>query len=88
MWGNAPVDQLGPIGAGRPAGSDLRIKREFVTVVYGPVVTHVFPDLQTEAYRHLVLYVNLVSVVDCSDLKWVDHRKLRRLASEDRLLEG
>ena len=28
--------------------------REFVTVVYGPVVTHVFPDVQVEAYRHSV----------------------------------
>ena len=37
--------------------------REFFTVAYGPVVTHLFPDVQLEAYRHLALYVNLVSEV-------------------------
>ena len=59
--------------------------REFVTVVYGPVLTHVFPNVQVEAYRHSVLYVILVSVVNCSALNWVEQRELRRLASEDRL---
>ena len=58
---------------------------EFVTVVYGPVVTHVFPDVQVEAYRHSVLYFNLVSVVDCSVLNWVEQRELRGLASEYQL---
>ena len=32
-----------------------------------------------------MLYVNLVSVVDCSVLNWVEQRELRGLASEDRL---
>ena len=32
-----------------------------------------------------VLYVNLVSVVDCSVLNWVEQSELRRLASDDRL---
>ena len=60
--------------------------RDFVTVVYGPVVTHVFPDVQVEAYRHSVLYVNLVSVLGCSVLNWVvEQRELRRMASEDRI---
>ena len=45
--------------------------REFVTVVYGPTVVHVFPaDIRVEAYRHSVLYVNLVSVVDYSVQWW------------------
>ena len=35
--------------------------REFVTVVYGPVMSFVFPDVQVKAYRNSVLYVNLVS---------------------------
>ena len=35
--------------------------------------------------RNSVLYVNLVSVVDCSVLNWVEQRELRRLASDDRL---
>ena len=39
--------------------------REFVTVVYGPTVVQVFPDIRVEAYRHSVMYVNIVSVVDC-----------------------
>ena len=57
--------------------------REFFTVVYGHIVTHVFPDVQMEAYRHSVLYVNLVSVVDCSVLKCVEQKELRGLANED-----
>ena len=59
--------------------------REFVTVVYGPVMSFVFPDVQVKAYRNSVLYVNLVSVVDCSVLNWVEQRELRELASDDRL---
>ena len=60
--------------------------REFVTVVYGPVMSFAFPDVQVKAYRNSVLYVNLVSVVDCSVLNWVEQRELRGLASDDRLL--
>ena len=59
--------------------------REFVTVVYGPVMSFVFPDVQVKAYMNSVLYVNLVSVVDCSVLNWVEQRELRGLASDDRL---
>ena len=59
--------------------------REFVTVVYGPVVSFVFPDVQVKAYRISVLYVNLVSVVDCSVLNWAEQKELRGLASDDRL---
>ena len=50
--------------------------REFVTVVYGPM-SFAFPDVQVKAYRNSVLYVNLVSVVDCSVLNWVEQRELR-----------
>ena len=59
--------------------------REFVTVVYGPAMSFAFPDVQVKAYRNSVLYVNLVSVVDCSVLNWVEQRELRGLASDDRL---
>ena len=59
--------------------------REFVTVVYGPVMSFAFPDVQVKAYRNSVLYVNLVSVVDCSVLNWVEQIELRKLASDDRL---
>ena len=59
--------------------------REFVTVVYRPVMSFAFPDVQVKAYRNSVLYVNLVSVVDCSVLNWVDQREPRGLVSDDRL---
>ena len=59
--------------------------RDIVTVVYGPVMSFAFPDAQVKAYRNSVLYVNLVSVVDCSVLNWVEQRELRGLASDDRL---
>ena len=44
-----------------------------------------FPDVQVKAYRNSVLYVNLVSVVDCSVLNWVEQKELKGLASDDRL---
>ena len=56
---------------------------EFVTVVYGPVMSFVFPDVQVKAYRNSVLYVNLVSVVECSVLNWVEQKELRGLARND-----
>ena len=59
--------------------------QKFVTVVYGPVMSFVIPDVQVKAYRNSVLYVNLVSIVDCSVLNWVEQRELRGLASDDRL---
>ena len=34
--------------------------REFVKVVYGPVVSFVVPDVQVWAYMNSVLYVKLV----------------------------
>ena len=55
------------------------------SVVYGPVMPFVFPDVQLKAYRNSVLYVKLVSVVDCSVLNWVEQKELRGLASDDRL---
>ena len=66
--------------------------REFVTVVYGPVMSSAFPDVQIKAYRNSVLYVNLVSVcsvpklgcsvpklgsVDCSVPNWVEQKDIR-----------
>ena len=44
-----------------------------------------FPDVPVKAYRNSVLYVNLVSIVDCSVLNWVEQRELRGLTSDDRL---
>ena len=59
--------------------------REFVTIVYGPVMSFAFPDVQVKAYKNSVLYVNLVSIVDCSVPNWVEQKELRGLASDDRL---
>ena len=59
--------------------------RELVTVVYGPVMSYVFPDVQVKTYRNSVLYVNLVSVVDCSVLNWPEQKELRGLASDNSL---
>ena len=62
--------------------------RKFVMVVYGPVMSFVFPDVQVKAYRNSVfsvLYVNLVSVVDCFVLNWAGQKELRGLARDDRL---
>ena len=56
-----------------------------LALVYGPVMSYVFLDVQVKAYRNSVLYVNLVSVVDCSVLNWVEQKELRGLASDDRL---
>ena len=38
-----------------------------------------------KAYRNSVLYVNLVSIVDCSVLNWVEQKELRGLASDGML---
>ena len=59
--------------------------RELVTVVYGQVMSHGFPDVQIKADTNSLLNVNLVSVVDCSVLNWVEEQELRRLANDDKL---
>ena len=59
--------------------------KDFVKMTYGPTVTHVFPDVQVKAYRHSVLDVSLVSVVDCLELNWVKQQELSRMVSDDRL---
>ena len=49
------------------------------------MMSFAFPYVQLKAYKNSVLYVNLVSVVDCSVLNWVEQKELRGLASDDRL---
>ena len=44
-----------------------------------------FPDVLVKAYRNAALYVNLVSVIECSVLNCVEQKELRGLASDDRL---
>ena len=58
--------------------------RDFFTVVYGPVMSNLFPGVQVKAHRNSLLYVNLVSAVDCSVLNWAEQNELRGLASDDR----
>ena len=83
LW-HALADGSGCHDADRSAGSDSWTTR-VVTVVYGPVMSFAFPDVRVKAYRNSVLYVNLVSVVDCSVLNWVEQKELKGLASDDRL---
>ena len=42
--------------------------------------------MQAKAYRNSVLYVNLVSVVECSVLNCVEQKELRGLVSDDNFL--
>ena len=46
----------------------IRGATEFVTLIYGPAVTHAFSDVKVEAYRRSVLHLNLISAVDGSVL--------------------
>ena len=41
-----------------------------VTCVYGPAVTHAFPDPLVVAYRHSVVHVSLISILDGTALIW------------------
>ena len=54
-------------------------------MIYGPAVTFEFPDVKVEAYRRLVLHLNLISAVDGSTLNWCEQHALRELMSEDLL---
>ena len=48
-------------------------------------MSYVFAVVQVKAYRNSLWYVKLVSVVDCSVLKWVEQKRLGGLAIDDRL---
>ena len=63
----------------------IRGTTEFLTVIYGPAVTFAFPDVKVEAYRRLVLHLNLISAVDGSEFNWCEQNVLRELRSEDLL---
>ena len=43
---------------------------EMVTCVYGPAVTYALPDPLVATYRHSVVNVNLISVLDGTALNW------------------
>ena len=43
---------------------------EVLTYVYGPAVTYAFPNPLVAAYRHSVVHVSLISVLDRTALNW------------------
>ena len=51
----------------------IRGLEEVVTCIYGPAVTYAFPDPLVAAYRHSVVHVSLISVVDGTALGSLVH---------------
>ena len=48
----------------------IRGLEEVVNCIYGPAVTYAFPDPLVAAYRHSVVHVSLISVLDGTALNW------------------
>ena len=59
---------------------------EVVTCVYGPAVTYAFPDPLVAAYRHSVVNVNLISILDGTALNWCEQEHLTARMSKTVLL--
>ena len=55
---------------------------EVVTCVYRPAVTYAFPDPLVAAYRHSVLHVSLISILDGTAMIWRKQEALRAQMSE------
>ena len=58
----------------------LRVKKglvELVSCVYGPAVTYAFPDPLITAYRHSVIHMNVISVLDRIALSWWKQEHMR-----------
>ena len=55
----------------------IRGLEEGVTCIYGPAVTYGFPDPLVTAYRHSVVHVSLISVLDGTALNWCRQEVLR-----------
>ena len=55
---------------------------EVVTCVCGPAVMYAFPDPPVAAYRHSVVHVSLISVLDGTALNWCRQEDLRARMSE------
>ena len=64
----------------------IRGATEFVSVIYGPLVTFAFPDVKVEAYRRSVLHMDLISAVGGSALNWCEQHVLRELMNERRFV--
>ena len=59
----------------------IRGLEEVVTCIYGPAVTYAFPDTLVAAYRHSVVHVSLISVLDGTALNWCQQEVLRKRMS-------
>ena len=55
---------------------------EVVACVYGPAVTYALPEPLVTAYRHLVVYVSLISILDGTALNWCKQENLRARMGE------
>ena len=55
----------------------IRGLEEVVTCIYGPAVTYAFPDSLEAAYRHSVVNVSLISVLDGTALNRCQQEVLR-----------
>ena len=55
----------------------IRGLEEVVTCIYGPAVTYAFPDPLVAAYRHSVVHVSLISMLDGTALNWCQQEVLR-----------
>ena len=55
----------------------IRGLEEVVTCIYGPAVTYAFPDPLVAAYRHSVVHVSLISVLDGTALNRCQQEVLR-----------
>ena len=60
----------------------IRGSGEVVTCVYGPAVTYAFPDPLAVTYRHSVVHVSLISILDGTALNWCRQKDLRAQMSE------
>ena len=55
---------------------------EVVTCVYGPAVTYAFLDPLVVAYRHSVVHVSLISILDGTAFNWCRKEDLRAQMSK------
>ena len=55
---------------------------ELETCIYGPAVTYAFPEPFVTAFRHSVVYVSLISILDRAALNWCKQENLRAHMSE------
>ena len=55
---------------------------EVVTCVYGPAVTYAFSYPLVVAYRHSVVHVSLISILDGTALNWCRQEDLRAQMTE------